>query len=462
MTYFRWFSAPLISLTPADESKHCNTATNCKPRLPFLKPKPSSTGSAFRPVPSKSVSAAAADDTCTAAGKRASLCSQEVCRAMAEFKLSAESIADDGRPQSPVPADDEGREFTSAEPTRGSSRRRNVFGTISPVQQQPLPTFPRGSPTIGRPAAAAFTAVTECAFKTNPANDSWSPAGLFQLNRRHLSEFHGARGPISAAMEIAPDRPFTPVAVTEAIIKPAPWIPLPDAENDCGRPESPLVAALKTAPERSYSPLPSFVYADEVIAVGRAATTSLTRPVGNDPVRYVHGYYNNKTPVAVLGTIAESTPRLPSQQLSTPTVAAAVAVVNPGGRCSPPRRSFDRPVDRRGDTSLTLRNDSETFVVKRATDFDGNDEKSPRPQNTVAVPSAASEEKSTLNRSIGPGIKNKLSAFTPANAPVRSVGAGDTFFKRPTNDNNNPNAVKLIKAVPFFSNGTSSSLSSSP
>jgi len=93
--------------------------------------------------------------------------------------------------------------------------------------------------------------------------------------------------------------------------------------------ESPMLAALKTAPERSYSPLPTFVDASEFVAtpssddgcederptptMSEALTIApdrsykeLSEPngrarrVGNNPVRYVHGYNNKKAPVAPL------------------------------------------------------------------------------------------------------------------------------------------------------------------
>lgn len=82
-----------------------------------------------------------------------------------------------------------------------------------------------------------------------------------------------------------------------------------------------LADALAVAPERSYSPLPTFVDASELIpkqteppiesmtmaeALAIASDRSyklpesnIKRPVGNNPVRYMHGY-NKKTPVEPL------------------------------------------------------------------------------------------------------------------------------------------------------------------
>lgn len=92
--------------------------------------------------------------------------------------------------------------------------------------------------------------------------------------------------------------------------------------------ESALLAALKTAPERSYSPLPTFVDANEFVPPARATadddeerspmtmadalttapdrsyklaeSSAPARRVGNNPVKYVHGYNGKKTPVAPL------------------------------------------------------------------------------------------------------------------------------------------------------------------
>lgn len=110
-------------------------------------------------------------------------------------------------------------------------------------------------------------------------------------------------------------------SITEPIVKSNSAIVL--AKED--RSESPFVAALKTAPERSYSPLPSFVDAREfcpkptenpveeekpmtmadALAIAPDRSYKLpesnisTRPVGNNPVRYMHGY-NKKTPAVPL------------------------------------------------------------------------------------------------------------------------------------------------------------------
>jgi len=412
------------------------------------------------------------------------------------------------RPQSPVP-DDKGEDSASAEATPRGVRtllpRRDNVGTMSP---SPCVTFPPEIPSQYRahlrsptpePRHAGTTPTAEPAF-TSALKTNWHAEENAVARRRpdgspgleRLPRFHGARGPISTAMEIAPERPFTPVAVTGPVIKPAPWISLP--ADDVRRPESPLVAALQTAPERSYSPLPSFVYADELVPTpvehpdGRVRKTvpatdaSSSRPVGNDPVRYMHGYYNNKTPVASPQT---------NKTRPVPTVNSDAAVHKPDLRSKP---AFPSSVDKSfisGPCSpIEIKSDCNEICVNRVPDFKGNDDQSHseylRADSEQNVPfgssqyqrdilskpqqSSTSNDKSISNRTIGPGIKNKVSTFTSntsisntfLNQPLnKAVPSQDKKLSSITqNNNNNPNAVKLIKAVPFFSNSTS--LPSSP
>jgi len=123
-------------------------------------------------------------------------------------------------------------------------------------------------------------------------------------------------------LDIVQDQPISHTTVTEPKMKSKQ--PMVVAEEN--RSESPMLAALKTAPERSYSPLPTFVDASEfitnpienpteeeerpmtmtealAIAPDRSykltESNTLARQVGNNPVRYMHGY-NKKTPVAPL------------------------------------------------------------------------------------------------------------------------------------------------------------------
>lgn len=116
-------------------------------------------------------------------------------------------------------------------------------------------------------------------------------------------------------------QPVSHTTITEHIVK----LKHPSIVTEENRSESPMLSALKTAPERSYSPLPTFVDASEFvtkpienpadeekpmtmtealsIAPDRSykltESNTLSRNVGNNPVRYMHGY-NKKTPAVPL------------------------------------------------------------------------------------------------------------------------------------------------------------------
>lgn len=115
-------------------------------------------------------------------------------------------------------------------------------------------------------------------------------------------------------------KPITHITITEPLVESKLSMPV-SKEN---RVESPMVIALKTAPERSYSPLPTFVDASEFFpeqvdpveeekpmtmadALSIAPDRSYKLPesniskrqIGNNPVRYMHGY-NRKPSVAPL------------------------------------------------------------------------------------------------------------------------------------------------------------------
>lgn len=489
-----------LNLPTPDEPKY---NTNPKPRLPFLKPKPSA-GSAFCPVVSKSLS--------YDSGKRGSICSQEVYRTITEFKHSLnDSMADQlliestkkGRPQSPVP-DDKGQDFTSAEiphEIRSLLPQNNNYRTISPNQ---LVTFPPEIPSQYRTYLKSPTpeprkqtiVMIEPTFKTNSKAENTVSRCIDKYSEltelKYLPKFHGRKGPMSSAMEIAPDRPFTPIAVTEPIIKPKPWVSLP-IENE-SRPESPLVAALKTAPERSYSPLPTFIYADEfssttientnkevkknlsVINTSSASTqnfnfnetNTLSRPVGNNPVRYMHGY-NNKT-----SAILSQNNKALSQVIPTINLKTESPFISGPYKPVEIKSNYNETlITRMPDLKESKKHHFEN--VFNTTDKSTNETSFKYSQNQLTQSklrqSLNSDEKSTFNRSIGPGIKNKVSTFTP------NTSINDTLLKQPplndhcrvisnlenstsiidnsyTYKNNNPNSIKLTKAVPFFSNRT--------
>lgn len=481
--------------------------------MPFLKPKPS-TGSAFCPVISKSYNYE----------KRASLCSQEVCRTMNEYKHSlndsnfTQSIETSikERPQSPIP-DDKGQDFTSADAphTMGVllSPQTNNVRAISPNQLVTFPPeIPSEYPTYLKPStlniknktssmneSPVFTTTDKTNSKTQNITSHSSDEYSKVTDLKYLPKFHGTKGLISMAMEIAPDRPFTPVAVTEPIITRAPWVPLP-IENKY-RPESPLVVALKTAPERSYSPLPTFTYASELSSAPMEEQTKEfkksdsvnknhdsvknvdfsspdqinTRLVGNNPVRYIHGY-NTKTPATSLQNnkltfqpiLDAKTQKEHSTNLEFKTISSSFNKSLPSGL------SFN-PVENQYNynklfvTGAPDFKETKTFNIEhlRGT-FDQNDS-----LNSLESPQhlSFSNIKLTSNKTLSPGIKNKVSDFTSncsiINAPIFKQLSTDQVNPKINKSNsitenlnirqnNYPNSTKLTKAVPFFSNSASS------
>lgn len=497
-----------LNLLTSAEPKH---NTNSKPRLPFLKPKPS-TGSAFCPVISKSVSS-------YDSGKRASLCSQEVCRTMSEFKQSLNgSIASQlldptkkGRPYSPIP-DDKGQDFTSAE-TPHAVRSLKPEKNIRPISPNQLVVFPPEIPSQYRAYSKSPTpefpqkpiATVEPEFKTTFKTNSQAGNVITQCTNADLAElkylpkFHGRKGPISTAMEIAPDRPFTPVAVTEPIIKPAPWISLP--LEDEYRSESPLIDALKTAPERSYSPLPTFVYASELEPTPTEDSNkevrkpfSITetpilaqnsnfklseskRTIGNNPVKYMHGY-NNKNPVTLLQSNTTLSQHIPAKSSSS---GQKIGMGINSSLSNPDTSIISGPYE-----PVKIKSNYNEAFITRVPDFKSFEKShsankstilnqnlplnNTQYQNNILIPQESSS--SVSNRSIGLGIKNKVSTFTP-----NTSASEMPFSKQTLNDHNkiiqnpvdkststvdnsytykskHPNSIKLVKAVPFFSNST--------
>jgi len=506
---------PCLNSLTSDEPKY---KTNSLPRLPFLKPK-LLIGSAFCPVVSKTAS--------YDSGKRASICSQEVCRTMTELKHSLnDSIADQlllestkkGRPHSPIP-DDKGQDFTSAEApheVKTLMPHNNNVRAISPNQ---LITFPPEMPskyhTYSKPhtpepknkSIVMDGPVTTIAFETKSQSENISQypnecSEHAELN--YLPKFRGLKGPISIAMEVAPDRPFTPVALTEPIIKPTPWIPLP-TENE-NRPESPLVAALQTAPERSYSPLPTFMYASELLSppkvdpgnevnktvlnvqtqninFGSSDIKNSTRPIGNNPVRYMHGYNNKRSEI-----LLQINKELPQEIQNINSQKEPITGL---GLKSSQFPSDNLSISGPYEPIESKSNYNETFIT-RVPNFEEHKQilpeynfttsnknislnHSPYQQNiTKPTQLSASDNLSISNRSMGPGIKNKVSAFTSnslisdtpflnrssnshfkavADIDNKSTSTVDSSFKYKSN---HPSTVKLCKAIPFFSNNTSS------
>lgn len=483
--------------------------TNSKPRLPFLKPKPS-TGSAFCPVSSKVVS--------YDSGKRSSICSQEVCRTMTEFKhtlndsIAAQMLIEStkkGRPQSPVP-DDKGQDFTSAEvphEVRSLLPQKNNIRTVSPNQ---LVIFPPEIPSQYRNYRKSPTPepknktklmvepVFTNTFKTNSQTEDLISRGSGAYSERaelkYLPKFCGIKGPMSLAMEIAPERPFSPIAVTEPIIKSMPWVSLP-IENE-NRPESPLVAALKTAPERSYSPLPTFVYASDVaptltdttkevkstvletsaLAQNFNIRTSLTRPIGNNPVRYLHGYNNTTSTISSQNSKPLSQPfsdinSQKKQELKSFSPSCNESLISGPYKPVESKSNYNEPfITHVPNFEKSNKSHADNLLTTSNKNLPSNHFQNQ--QNSLSNPQwlSVSEEKSSVGRSIGPGIKNKVSTFSP-----NTLFSDTSYLKKSTSNycqnnldhqstsmtddsytfkSNHPNTVKLTKAVPFFSNST--------
>lgn len=418
-----------------------------------------------------------------------------------------------GRPQSPVP-DEKGHNFTSAEvphDVRSLLPQKNSIRAISPNQ---LVVFPpeiphqyrnhSKSPVIEskKKSVSPVGPVLMNTYKINPVKKESS---IFRCpdtcnseiaELKYLPKFHGKKGPMSVAMEIAPDRPFTPVSITEPIIKPETWVSLPiEKEN---RPESPLVVALKTAPERSYSPLPAFVYASElpltpiedfnkevknIISVNEKSALarnfsfrssemkSSIRPIGNNPVKYMHGYNNTTSATNSLkGKYENVESNLFPLSCNKPFVFD-------------PKKS----VKSKSDYNETIITGVPEVVEKKKyqtpNSFITSEQNVPlntfQKYHNLSNPQQLDilDNRSISHRSIGLGIKSKLSSFTS------NTSTNDTSFLKPKSNNdckviqqldvhstsirdgsyihksNHQNVVKLNKAVPFFSDKSSFSSS---
>lgn len=497
---------------------------NTKPRLPFLKPKPS-TGSAFCPVISKSMS--------YDYQKRGSLCSQEVYHTMNKLKHSLNAVqltefTRKERPQSPVP-DDKGQDFTSAEAPHQVQSLLPQKNNITAVSPNQLVIFPPEIPSEYHTYSKSTTPELKSKIPNIielPVFTNYSKTNSHTKNTvshctdkysdfaelKYLPKFYGTKGQISMAMEIAPDRPFTPVAITEPIIKPAPWISLP-VENE-NRPESPLVAALMTAPEKSYSPLPTFTYASELestqindpiknckknISITETPIQNVNykspeqinsiRLIGNNPVKYMHGY-NNKTPAVI--------PIKNNKTLSQSILANKTNKTNEhiiGLEFKPIPSHCDKPLIFSPFKSVESKSNNNEMFITHTVNFKESDKFQPEYVNTtldqeelvnhsknsqtsIKPQLLFSDNKLTTNKSLGPGIKNKLSTFTLLNTST----SNRPFLKQLSNDhckdnasmsnniasvvdnshrNIHPYSVKLTKAIPFFSNSMSSFSSSS-
>ncbi|XP_060860551.1 PDZ and LIM domain protein Zasp isoform X5 [Metopolophium dirhodum] len=339
------------SQVQTDESKN---SVNSQPRLPFLKPK-SSTGSAFCPVVSKPLTtdSSLCPTSCTKDGSR----TLNQCKQSLSASISTQMLIDSSkeeRSQSPIPNYYDIETSTAEVPheIRSLLPPNNNIRSISPTH---LVIFPPEIPLEYRNYSRSKTSTPQPKHEINeePESRGLINSSVHQVEStisrstveclevveskhvqnvesnyvqnvesnyvQNVNEHCSSKPKI---LDIVQDHPISHTTVTEPKMKSKQ--PIVVAEEN--RSESPMLAALKTAPERSYSPLPTFVDASEFItnpienlteeeespmtmtealAIAPDRSYKLTesntssRHVGNNPVRYMHGY-NKKTPVAPL------------------------------------------------------------------------------------------------------------------------------------------------------------------
>lgn len=323
-----------LKILTLDESKN---SVNSQPRLPFLKPK-SSTGSAFCPVVSKPLT--------TDSSMCPTPCTKDVSRTLNQCKQSLSASistqmliesSKEERSESPIPNYYDIETSTAEVPReiRSLLPPNNNVRSISPTH---LVIFPPEIPQEYKHYSRSKTSTPQPKHDINEETES---RGLVN-STVHQVESTISRSTVECLevvesnyvqnvddhcsskpeiLDIVQDQIISHTTITEPKIKSKQ--PMIVAEEN--RSESPMLTALKTAPERSYSPLPTFVDASEfitnpienpteeerpmtmtealAIAPDRSykltESTTSSRQVGNNPVRYMHGY-NKKTPVAPL------------------------------------------------------------------------------------------------------------------------------------------------------------------
>lgn len=460
-------------LTTKDESKN---SVNSQPRLPFLKPKPS-TGSAFCSVTSK--------PSTTISSNCSTLCTQEVCRSANQCKqtlsasISTQMLVEScikEQPQSPI-QNYIGLENATAEvphEVRSLLPPKNNVRAISPTH---LVVFPPEIPPEYRAHIRSKTSTpqphneinfeTESQCLTEPnvhqveSTISKSTVECLEVIEpiNYNQKSHEHKDFKSELSDSAQDKPVTNIFTTEYQIKPKVLIPTATEED---RSESPLVAALKTAPERSYSPLPTFVDASEFIpkltenpaeekkpmtmadalAIAPERSYNLpesktqTRAIGNNPVRYMHGY-NKKMPVAPLlmtrSLIYSPVSAIDSEEEQIATLGLkSFPPVSDELKWSTAAGDFDRSESNFeyieeivfDEPKVEEPIDEEIVVVEspkpvptRPFTASGLHEPSDLPRYQQSIPEnphrASTPGEKSSGKSIGPGIKDKVITFTP-------------------------------------------------
>ncbi|XP_027852988.1 PDZ and LIM domain protein Zasp isoform X2 [Aphis gossypii] len=479
-----------------DESK---SSVNSQPRLPFLKPK-SSTGSAFCPVVSKPLT--------TDSSMCPTLCAKDVCRTLNQCKQSLNASistqmliesSKEKRSQSPIQKYND-LETSSAEvphEIRSLLPPNNNVRSISPTH---LVIFPPEIPQEYRIYSRSKTSTPQPKHEMNVETESQclinftdhqvestisrSTVECLEVvesnyvqnvesnHNQNVDDYDGSKNKI---FDIVQDQPISHITISEPNIKSKQLM----IETEENRSESPMLAALKTAPERSYSPLPTFVDASEFItnpiessepeekpmtmsealAIAPDRSYKLTesktpsRQVGNNPVRYMHGY-NKKTPAVPLlmtrsliyspaSAIDSEEEQIASLGLkSFPPVSDELKLSTAAGDFDRDESSFEY-VDELVFDPPTLE-ESKEIINKEINEIAEPSKSLPRhpftasglhepfdiPRYQQSIPEnphrvTPSEKSST--KIVGPGIEEKVSKFTPK-ASIKNA----SFLKQET------------------------------
>lgn len=481
MFYLIFFFFYLKILT-SDESK--NTVNSQQPRLPFLRPKPS-TGSSCCTAMTKS--SAVDPNQCPGLKNKVMCCKKNECKEKLSASISTQILIESfQRSQSPVRNVYDDVETATAEiphEIRSLLPPSNNVRAISPTH---LVVFPPEIPpeyrihnrsktsspqpkhefhgevesqstissNIHNPYATNVR-LEKSSIRVEESTITRSTIECLEVVESNVPEPSENNDPNIEKSDFAKDQP-TDVRVTEPVKNSV-------HVNESNRTESPLVTALKTAPERCYSPLPSFVDASEFIEKPRPVveekpmtmTDALSiapdrsyklpesnvspRPVGNNPVRYMHGYNKKSPAVPLLMTRSliytpESAVDSEEEQIASlglksfPPVSDELKMSTAAGdfdRCQPKfefvaELVFDEPkIVEPEDNS-----NEEIEKVEPLKPFprhpftaSGLHEPSDIPRYQQSIPEnphrAITPSDKSSGKSIGPGIKDKVSTFSP-------------------------------------------------
>ncbi|XP_026814096.1 PDZ and LIM domain protein Zasp isoform X2 [Rhopalosiphum maidis] len=525
-----------------DESK---SSVNSQPRLPFLKPK-SSTGSAFCPVVSKPLT--------TDSSMCPTSCAKDVCRTLNQCKqslsasISTQMLIEsfkENRSQSPIQNYNDLETSTAEVPheIRSLLPPNNNVRSISPTH---LVIFPPEIPQEYRIYSRSKTSTPQPKHEMNVEIESQclinstvhqvestisrSTVECLEViesnyvqnvessNVKNADEHDSSKTKI---FDVVQDKPISHITITEPKIKSK----QPVIESEENRSESPMLVALKTAPERSYSPLPTFVDASEFItnpiensvdekkpmtmtealAIAPDRSYKLTesnmpsRHVGNNPVRYMHGY-NKKTPVVPLlmtrsliyspaSAIDSEEEQIASLGLkSFPPVSDELKLSTAAGDFDRDESSFDYVEELVFDDPKL--EEPKELIDEGINEIPEPSKPLPRhpftasglhepfdiPRYQLSIPEnphRVTPSEKPLTKLIGPGIQEKASTFTPK-ASIKNA----SFLKQETHvhskvapalgyepssldggsyksNNTDPNVTKSSKSEPVSSNSTS-------